>query len=177
MSDSTNSKPVTVTSKGQAPAANSESGSAEKSQPPAKAEAIEQAAKPAGPAPVEKKALANNPAESEPSATDMAARLAQLEQQWAATKTELEAAKAAAEAAEVDKLRAQVAAAKSLPAELHEFLTSTTREALEAQADKLLAHVGKRRSAPAPDPTQGSSSSVPLNSSSLEAAFRRAFEK
>lgn len=59
------------------------------------------------------------------------------------------AAEKRADEAEVRVLRAEVAVAKGLKPELHEFLTGTTREELEARADKLvLATAGQ---APKPD--------------------------
>lgn len=57
---------------------------------------------------------------------------------------ELAEVQARAAAAEAKALRFEVANTKGLPAELVEFLTADNREALEAQADALLTHVGSQ---------------------------------
>lgn len=80
---------------------------------------------------------------------ELKAKAAQLDEMQAATQTETEKlAKKLADAevkatqAQADALRATVAHAKGLTADQAEFLTGTTREDLEAKADKILALSG-----------------------------------
>lgn len=82
------------------------------------------------------------------------AKAAKFDEHEAANKTELQRAqeaaaadKARADVAETALLRARVAAAKGIPAELADRLAGKTQAEMEADADKLLAVLG-RGSAP-----------------------------
>lgn len=68
----------------------------------------------------------------------------------------LAAAEAAAANAVAKLTRYEVAASKGVPAEAIELLTGTTKEELEAAADKLLALIANQsKAAPKPDVNQG----------------------
>lgn len=68
----------------------------------------------------------------------------------------LAAAEAEAAIATAKLTRYEVAASKGVPAEAIELLTGTTREEVEAAADKLLALIANQsKSAPKPDVNQG----------------------
>lgn len=71
----------------------------------------------------------------------------------------------------VAKTRAEVAAAKGVPADL---LNGSTQEELEASADALIAFKGAQEPQKLIVPNEGGSPDLALNGSGLEAALRKA---
>lgn len=100
---------------------------------------------------------------AEKSAAELAARLKQIED---ANLTEIERAKKEAAEAKAtldqitrENIRNSVALAKGVPADLVDFLTGETPEAVERQADVLLARLSAPTT-PKPDPSQGAGTST-----------------
>lgn len=101
--------------------------------------------------------------------SDAAARLKEIEDasksaEQKATEEKAAAEKRAAEA-EAKLLRYDVATAKKVPADALEFLTGTTREEIEASADKVLKLIAASAAPPPPTgahvPSEGTSASAP----------------
>lgn len=106
---------------------------------------------------------------------ELAAKLKEFED---SKLSELELAKRAAEdsASELTKLRTEnirntVALTKGVPADLVEFLTGDTEEAVAAKADLLLARLNAPTS-PRPDPSQGPKGDPALGSDPLLDALK-----
>ena len=84
----------------------------------------------------------------------------------------LEAAEKRAAELELKATRAEVAAAKGVPAEL---LKGSTQEELEASADALIAFRGEvKQPALQPIPGEGPSGPLPLNGDGIESALKNA---
>ena len=84
----------------------------------------------------------------------------------------LEAAEKRAAELELKATRAEVAAAKGVPAEL---LTGSTQEELEASADALIAFRGEvKQPALQPIPGEGTMGALPLNGDGIESALKNA---
>lgn len=81
------------------------------------------------------------------------------------------------DALRVESIRARVAIAKGVPADLIEFLTASTEEDLAAQADRLLTRLAATAPpTPRSDADQGargSAAAMPLNGDPIEAALRK----
>ena len=109
-------------------------------------------------------------------AADYKTKLDQIEQ---ASLSDLEKAQQTAKDAQDqlanltrENLRNSVALTKGVPADLAQFLTGDTEEALAAQADTLLARLNTPTT-PKPDLSQGSqNTAVALNSDGLEEALK-----
>lgn len=106
---------------------------------------------------------------------DAAKRLAELEesQKTEAQKTQerLEAAERELSETKLKAARAEVAAAKGVPAGL---LSGSTQEELEASADALIAFRGEQEPQRLIVPSEGKSPDLALNGDGLEAALKKA---
>ena len=112
----------------------------------------------------------------EKTAAELTAKLKQIEdsQLGDLERAQKEASEAKGELARITKenVRNKVALAKSVPADLLDFLTGDTEDEVAAKADILMARLNAPTT-PRPDPSQGSSgAALALNSDSLEQALR-----
>lgn len=102
---------------------------------------------------------------------DAAAKLAQAEDAQKTAEQRLmeraESAERERDAIRVEALRSRVAITKALPADLLEFLTGSTEDELEAQADKLLARLQTPPTVRVTDVGQGVRTSPALNGDPL----------
>lgn len=117
----------------------------------------------------------NDKAESQVGTQALHGQIQKLEEEKSALAEQIQALEAARGVADIERARAEVFLEKNLPVQLREFVQGSTKEEIEALADKLLAALSKAPEPKiTPDPLQGGLGDAPLNGDAIENALRAA---